>query len=119
MPMKPFSQIVADALEQTARSHGSGYAPGAAAAWGLTAASYIGFALCGFPATRLRSIQYDTKQKYGPIIMDCKWYNVMKDICLNGGDSVTAGLPSREERIEETTVTGEMLLEALDFCREG
>ena len=117
--MKEFSAILAHALQEAAQAHGFHYTPEAAAAWAATGASYIGFVLCGLPATQLRSIQYSTKEEYGPVIMDCKWYDLMKQLCLEQGETVTAIVPAGENRPAKAVITGELLVEALDFCREG
>ena len=117
--MKEFSEILTHAILQAAQTHGFRYTPQAAAAWAATGASYIGFVLCGFPVAQLRSIQYDTKEEYGPIIMDCKWYDLIKQLCLEQGKSITAFVPAGENRHREALITGELLIEALDFCREG
>lgn len=117
--MKEFSEILSFALKETARAHGLHYAPEAAAAWAATGAAYIGYVLCGFPVTELRSIQYDTKETFGPIIMDCKWYDLMKQVCLEQGKTVTAIVPAGDNSPGEAVITGELLVEALDFCREG
>ena len=117
--MRPFSEILTYALERAALYHGFAYAPGAASAWGLTGASYIGYVLCEFSTTRLRTIQYNTKEKYGSIILDCKWYDLIKQICLNRDETITALVPSKEDNLDEVVITKELLIEALDFCREG
>jgi len=117
--MKPFSETLSGALEQVARKHGSHYIPGAACAWGLVCAAYIGFVLLDFPANQLRAIQYYARETYGPIIMDCQWYSLMKQICLDTNGTAISGIPSKDGNLKKAVITGELLVEALDFCREG
>ena len=48
-----------------------------------------------------------------------KWYDMMKQVCLEHEKTVTAIVPAGENRSGEAVITGELLVEALDFCREG
>jgi hypothetical protein len=119
MELKPFSQVLADALTRAAAMHGKAYADGGAEAWGITGASYLGFALCGLPASMLRSIQYSTRDQFGPVILDCKWYDGIKDECLDGRDAVDTLLPAHDGTLQLCSVSATLFLEMLDFCREG
>lgn len=119
MTHKDFSIILADALSAAALRHGLSYPEGGAQAWGLTGASYLAFALCGLPQSELRRIQYDTRDSFGPVILDCKWYDALKAECLNGQESVETLLPGPDGALNPCTVTQDLFLEMLDFCREG
>ena len=119
MKPKQFSIIFEHALNMAASVHNQHYAEGGAAAWGLTGASYLGFALCGFPQSELRRVQYHTRDNYGSVILDCKWYDMLKSECLNGQKALETLLPGPEETLCECSVTEDLFLEMLDFCREG
>lgn len=119
MELKNFSSLLELAFDDVASSHGQHYREGGARAWGMTGASYLGFALCGFPVTELRSIQYRTRQEFGPVILDCKWYDALKSMCLDGHDAVDALLPGPDGTLCRCSVSDELFLEMLDFCREG
>lgn len=119
METKPFSAILAHALESSAARHGQAYPRGGALAWGLTGASYLAFALCGLPSSRLRDIQYRTRNEFGPVILDCKWYDYLKQECLEGKESADILIPGPDDNLCPCTVTGQLFLEMLDFCREG
>lgn len=119
MGQKPFSIVLGHAFDAMAISHGQEYREGGAAAWGMTGASYLGFALCGLPVTQLRNIQYRTREQFGPVILDCKWYDQLKAECLNGQESVEALLPGPDDTLRQCLVTRDLFLEMLDFCREG
>ena len=119
MTHKDFSIILADALSAAALRHGLRYPEGGAQAWGLTGASYLAFALCGLPQSEVRRIQYATRDRFGPVILDCKWYDALKAECLNGQESVETLLPGPDGALNPCTVTQDLFLEMLDFCREG
>ena len=119
MELKQFSSLLELAFDNVASGHGQHYQEGGARAWATTGASYLGFALCGFPVTELRRIQYRTRQEFGPVILDCKWYDTLKELCLEGHDTVDALLPGADGTFCRCSVSAELFLEMLDFCREG
>lgn len=119
MEQKLFSDLLGDAFQTVANRHGQYYPEGGAMSWGLTGASYLGFALCGLPSTELRATQYRTREQFGPVILDCKWYDALKAKCLNGEKEVDVMLPGPNDTLCRCTVTQELFLEMLDFCREG
>lgn len=114
-----FSTILARAFENAATAHGQSFAEGGASAWGKVGAAYLGFSLCGLTTPILRSIQYDTREQFGPIVLECKWYESLKQECLAGEQSIQALLPSRDGSLVKSTITADLLLEMFDFCREG
>lgn len=117
--MTEFSTILADALDIVASEHGLTYREGGAAAWGHAGAAYLSFALCGLPPARLRALQYSARQITGPILLDCKWYDRLAGLCMNGRDDVMANLPAPDGGLSERNVPKSLFLEMLDFCREG
>lgn len=119
MEEKLFSIVLADAFQSAAAGHGQQYRDGGARSWGQVGASYLGFALCRLPSAELRSIQYQTRESFGPVILDCKWYDAIKAECLKGQKSTEAMLPGPDSTVCRCTVTEELFLEMLDFCREG
>jgi 3-dehydroquinate synthase len=119
MEPKLFSLELGCALNKVASEHGQQYREGASQAWGLTGAAYLGFALCGLPSKELRVIQYRTREHFGPIILDCKWYDELKKECLKGEKDIGTTLPGPDGSLCRCTVTEELILEMLDFCREG
>ena len=119
MEQESFSYILEQAFDKAASDHGSPYREGSAHAWALTGASYLGFALCGLSQQELRRIQYQTRENFGPVILDCKWYDRLKAQCLNGEKELECLLPSPKGELCKGTVTQELFLEMLDFCREG
>lgn len=119
MKQELFSSILEKAFGVAASEHGWHYPEGGARAWGITGASYLGFAVCGLPLSELRRIQYLTREQYGAVILDCKWYDMLKAMCLDGRESVETLLPGPDGNPCQCQVTGELFLEMLDFCREG
>ncbi len=117
--MTEFSSILADALNRVATEHGLSYKEGGAIAWGHTGAAYLSSALCGFPTARLRSLQYSAREITGPVLLDCKWYDRLIELCLNGGDEVVTSLPAPDGGLSVRHVSKPLFLEMLDFCREG
>ena len=117
--MTEFSVILGNAFRTVAAEHGLSYPEGGASAWGRTGAAYLAYSLCGMPASTLRSLQYESRDTAGPVLMDCKWYDRMTDLCLGGQESTVAAIPHPEYGIKETTVSKSLFLEMLDFCREG
>ena len=114
-----FSSVLERAFSAAASAHGLSYKEGAAGAWGVVGASYLGFALCGLSSTELRSVQYQAREEAGPVILDCKWYDGLVKECLGGKESADALLPGPDGTLCTCTVTKEIFLEMLDFCREG
>ena len=119
MEQEPFSQILCRSLSRAASRHGECYPQGGAQAWALTGASYLGFALCGLPSASLRNIQYSTREQFGPVILDCKWYDTIKQECLEGKNQTDALLPGPDDTLCPCAVTEQLFLEMLDFLREG
>ena len=119
MEQKTFSLILEHALTAVASEHQQQYTRGGAQAWAKTGASYLAFALCGLPQTELRRIQYETREQYGPVILDCKWYDQLKTECLNQNSSACVMLPGPDGTLCQCTLTQDLFLEMLDFCREG
>lgn len=114
-----FSLQLGRALNAAAAEHGQRYDQGGAEAWGLTGASYLGFALCGLSSAQLRDIQYRTREQFGPVILDCKWYDDLKKECLKGQKAIDALLPGPNGTTHLCHITDQLFLEMLDFCREG
>ena len=119
MQKELFSSILAECLAQVALDNGHPYREGAAGAWAQVGAAYLGFALCSLPSTELRTLQYGTRSEFGPVILDCRWYDTLKKACLRDQKSIQAILPGHDNTLHECTVTEDLLLEMLDFCREG
>ena len=119
MEQESFSQVLSRALNLAANEHGQHYPDGGAEAWALTGATYLGFALCGLPSTQLRNIQYSTHEQFGPVILDCKWYDGIKQECLDGKNQTDALLPDPNDTLCRCTVSEQLFLEMLDFLREG
>lgn len=117
--MTEFSEILANAFEKVAAEHGLSYSNDGAQAWGRTGAAYLSFALCSMPSSQLRSIQYAARETAGPILLNCKWYEYLTETCLNGRDQVLAALPTPQGVISIQTVSKQLFIEMLDFCREG
>jgi len=119
MEQETFSTLLAHALDKAASEHGQHYPEGGAKAWGMVGATYLSFALCGLPSAQLRSIQYRTRQDFGPVILDCKWYDRLKAECLNNQESADILIPGPDGKPCKRSVTEQLFLEMLDFCREG
>jgi len=119
MDQKPFSSVLGQALCRAALEHNQHYIDGGAAAWGMVGASYLGFALCGLSSTQLRQVQYSAREQFGPVILECKWYDSIIEECLNGQDSAHVLLPGPDGSACECRVSVDLFLEMLDFCREG
>jgi len=117
--MTEFSSILADAFEKVAAEHGLSYSNDGALAWGRTGAAYLSFALCLLPSTELRSIQYAARETAGPVLLNCKWYDRMTELCMDSKDEVPAALPAQQGGISTYAVSKQLFLEMLDFCREG
>lgn len=119
MQQEEFSLILEKAFREAAAEHGQNYAEGAARSWAEVGAAYLGFTLCGLPSTELRRVQYITKEQYGPVILNCKWYDSLKEICLEGNNAIETLLPGPDGTLCQCSVTEDLFLEMLDFCREG
>lgn len=119
MEQSLFSDILWHALASVAKSHGCHYPDGGAHAWGQAGAAYLGFALCNLSSGELRQKQYSARDNYGPVILDCKWYDTLVQECLKGHDNIEALLPGTNGTFATATVSRELFLEMLDFCREG
>ena len=117
--MAEFSVILANAFETIALEHGFSYKEGGAQAWGQTGAAYLSFALCGLPATTLRNLQYHARHITGPVLLDCKWYDHLVEICLDGQNQINAYIPAPDGGVSSISVSKPLFLEMLDFCREG
>lgn len=117
--MTEFSSILADALLRVASDNGLSYKEGGAAAWGRAGAAYLSFVLCGLSSARLRALQYSAREITGPILLDCKWYDRLTELCLNGIDGVEANLPAPNGGFSLQYISKPLFLEMLDFCREG
>ena len=114
-----FSSVLERAFSEAASEHGQQYREGAARAWGEVGASYLAFALCGLSSRQLRSVQSSAREQFGPVILDCKWYDGLKARCLNGNDSADVLLPGPDGSACKCTLTASLFLEMIDFCREG
>ena len=114
-----FSSVLEQAFNNAASKHGQTYSEGAARAWGNVGASYLGFALCGLSSSQLRALKYSTREHFGPIILDCKWYDGLKAECLNENGLADALLPGPDGALCNCSVDEQLFLEMLDFCREG
>ena len=119
MKQQEFSLVLEDAFRKVASEHGQHYAEDAARSWAEVGAAYLGFALCSLPSTVLRRVQYATKEQYGTVILNCKWYDSLKEICLEGNNTIEALLPGPDGILCRCSVTEDLFLEMLDFCREG
>ena len=119
MEQTGFARILGQAFDEVAQVHGLHYPQGGADAWGEVGAAYLGFVRCGLSSARLRSLQYDARELYGPVIMDCKWYDSLVSECLETKPSVTAYVPGPDDRLCPCNIDRDLFLEMLDFCREG
>ncbi len=119
MDKTEFAPVLGRAFSKAASEHGLCYSDGAALAWGTVGASYLGFALCSLDSSVLRSVQYSVREQFGPVILDCKWYDMLKAECLGGEEQTNAWLPGPDGTLCPRTVTAQLFLEMLDFCREG
>jgi hypothetical protein len=114
-----FARILGQAFDEVAQEHGRHYPQGGADAWGEVGAAYLGFALCGLTSARLRSLQYDARELYGSVILDCKWYDSLVSKCLNAQEPVTAYVTGPDDQLCPCKLDRNLFLEMLDFCREG
>lgn len=119
MKQVTFSNLLAHSLADIASANGHVYREGAAQAWADVGAAYLGHVLCGLPVTELRKVQYNTRETYGAVILDCRWYDRLKESCLNNGKSSQVLLPGPDNSLNECTLSDDLFLEMLDFCREG
>jgi len=119
MQQEEFSHILENAFREVAAEHGQYYADGAARSWAQVGASYLGFALCGLPSTELRKVQYLTREEFGPVILNCKWYDRLKTVCMEENNILQTLLPGPQGTLCLCSVTENLFLEMLDFCREG
>ena len=117
--MTEFPVILANAFETVASEHGLSYKEGGALAWGQAGSAYLAFALLGLPASALRNLQYSARHITGPVLLDCKWYDHLVELCLEGKDETIACIPIPEGGVSSVTVSRNLFLEMLDFCREG
>lgn len=117
--MYDFEQILANALQKVASEHGQSFKDDAALAWGKAGACYLSYVLCSLPPNAVRSCQYSARDNYGPIMLDCKWYERLAELCMNGKDNTLVSIPSAQNGKISKSISKELFLEMLDFCREG
>ncbi len=117
--MDDFSLVLGRALLTAAAENGAACSADGCMAWGRTGAMYLAHVLCGLPVSTLRQQQYATREEYGPIVMDCRWYDRMCDICLDGGGGCTVRLTGPDGHLHDCLLARALFLEMLDFCREG
>lgn len=117
--MNDFSAILGHALYETATKNGAECTLENCLSWGKTGAMYLAHVLCAVPVDALRSQQYYTREEFGPMTMDCRWYDTMCDICLNGNSLAAVSLIGPDGLPHECDLDKELFLEMLDFCREG
>lgn len=117
--MAEFSVILANAFDTVALEHGLSYKEGGAGAWGQAGAAYLSFALCALPAATLRNLQYSARHITGPVLLDCKWYDRLVELCLDGQNEISADIPAPEGGVSSRLISKPLFLEMLDFCREG
>lgn len=117
--MDDFSVIFGRALYEVATENGANCTMGNCLSWGITGAMYLAHVLCGVPTDALRQQQYSTKEGFGPIVMDCKWYDRMCSICLNDSILAKISLTGPDGQPHECGLEKALFLEMLDFCREG
>lgn len=117
-----FESVMADALVKTAKCHGVCYGIDDAQAWSRTGAMYLSYVLAGTPLGHIRQAQFFARDNYGPIVLECKWYDQMVAHVIGGQTSVVIDIPAIQDDAEIRTkveLTKELFLEMLDFCREG
>lgn len=119
MEQKGFSQILEHAFIRAALKHGMHYPPGGAHAWAEAGTAYLSLALCGLGQSEVRRLHSHARDQYGSVILDCRWYDGLKDSCLDGKECVEALLPDKDGTLSRQTVKAGLFLEMLDFCREG
>lgn len=115
----PFACLIAKGLTAVADKHNIMYGQESALAWGDVGTAYLGHVLCQYPIGSLRQIQHWTREQYGPIQLDCTWYNELVGECLGDTGSVQAILPGQEGVLTLCNVNKELFMEMLDFFREG
>lgn len=116
--MTEFSDILESAFEQIAAEHGLSYNEGGAKAWGQAGTAYISFALGLLPSSVVRNLQYTARETAGPILLDCKWYDRLAELCFDANQEIKACLPSTQGNAIQC-ISRQLFIEMLDFCREG
>lgn len=117
--MTDFSDILGNAFETVASEHGLYYKEGGATAWGRAGAAYLAYVLCHLPTSSVRSLQYAARELTGAVLLDCKWYDRLVELCLDGQDQITAGIYHPQKGISPQIISKSLFEEMLDFCREG
>lgn len=116
--MTEFSDILEGAFEQIAAEHGLSYNEDGAKAWGQAGTAYISFALGLLPSSVVRNLQYTAQETAGPILLDCKWYDRLAELCFDADQEIKACLPSTQGYAIHC-ISKHLFIEMLDFCREG
>lgn len=116
--MTEFSSILESAFEKIATEHGFSYKEGGAKAWGDAGAAYISFALGLLPSSVVRNLQYTARNTTGPVLLDCKWYDRLTELCFDSDQVITVCIPSSQGSTIQS-VSRNLFIEMLDFCREG
>ena len=117
--MTDFVHTLGKAFDTVAAEHGLSYREGGAMAWGRVGAAYLSFAIGKMPAANLRSLQYAAQELTGPVLLDCKWYDRLTELCMDGPEVTTAGIPLPDGGLSLQDISRQLFLEMLDFCREG
>lgn len=119
MEQTGFSKILEQAFIRAAQKHRMHYPPGGAQAWAEAGTAYLSLVLCGLGQHEVRRLHCQARDLYGSVILDCRWYEELKDSCMGSRESTEALLPDKEGTLCRQTVTAGLFLEMLDFCREG
>lgn len=115
---------VGHALESLAMEELRPVLHGYAVAWGLVAELYMSCALCGFPTGHMRPTVQFIRATYGNFSFTCKHYEHLYDLMRhdkkNAGGHINFTLLGNIGDIRtDCHVEKSLVLEALDFLREG
>lgn len=90
-------------------------------AWAYSAEMYLSHFLCGVPVSMMRAEQYAVRESYGTVLLDCSDYDLLYEYLAGAADAVGVclHLPDASGFLHETWVDRQMILDMLDFCRDG
>ena len=110
--------ILGKSIFNACLSHGLIISVREAWAWGIIGELYLSHVLTGYPIERMRSFQYEIKESIKSIGINCHWYDNIVDLCIQENNSIFT-LINADEEYEQKMVSRDIIIEALDFCRES
>lgn len=113
-------ELLGKTIADVAAEHNIEYSLQEACDWGILIELYISHIIFKLPAATIRSWQYQLKEQYGEIELECQWYDKIWACISNKNiDSCILEIPNLDGEYVKTEIYKSQVIEAFDFCREG